>query len=162
MLMLWSKLSNLLVTLAKRQFHELWVKLAKPICSYQLIHSFPNRWLAKSCWFSQSSFVFYTVHLRFSLTQHHKRPPPSRSQCKFIKVHNLELNVYNKHASAASLIAAPHCNKSQYSKYHMGKKKHDPPSMFGKQVSCITTCWKALASAQMLCLRAPVVHQANS
>jgi hypothetical protein len=67
----------------------------------------------------------------------------------------------NKHASAASLIAAPHCPKTNTAISH-GKKELDPPSMFGKQVSCITTCWKALASAQMLCLRAAVVHQANS
>jgi hypothetical protein len=69
--------------------------------------------------------------------------------------------MHNKHASAASLIAAPHCAKANTAISH-GKKEHDPPSVFGRQVSCITTCWKALASAQMLCLRAAVVHQGNS
>lgn len=76
------------------------------------------------------------------------------------QVHNLELNAQQTR-SCCTLIAAPHCAKANTAISH-GKKEHDPPSMFGKQVSCITTCWKALASAQMLCLRAAVVHQANS
>jgi hypothetical protein len=40
---------------------------------------------------------------------------------------------------------------------HKEKMEHDPPSAFGKHVSCITARWRVLASVQMLCLKAAAI-----
>jgi hypothetical protein len=99
-----SSTTNLLVTLANQSVAISWYILS------------PTDGLEShaDC-ISQNLLLYSTVHLRFSLTQHHKRRlcDPSRSQCKFIKCTILNF-MHNKHTSAASLIAASHC-KSQYS-----------------------------------------------
>ncbi len=96
----------------------------------------------------------------FSCTASQRPTPlsPSRSQCRLSGGQCGSCCRKSAHTSTASLIAPPHIvQKPIPAISHKEKMEHDPPSAFGKHVSCITARWRVLASVQMLCLKAAAI-----
>jgi hypothetical protein len=124
-----------------------------------------NTWLAHSCWLP-FIFLLTLLHLllhslHFFLAQHHKGPPPC-----LLPDHNADCQVDNVEVIAEKVpthplhpwLHPPHIvQKPIPAISHKEKKEHDPPSAFGKHVSCITARWRVLASVQMLCLKAAAI-----